>query len=111
MFSIVTVASSTRMPTASARPPSVMMFSVSPSADSAMIEPRIASGIEVAMITVERQLPEEQQDHQAGQRRGDHALARPRRRSPPFTNSDWSPSSAIFRFGGSGRFSLGEPLP
>ena len=57
MFSIVTVASSTRMPTASARPPSVMMFSVSPIADRAMIEPRIASGIEVAMITVERQLP------------------------------------------------------
>ncbi len=28
MFSMVTVASSTRMPTASARPPSVMMFSV-----------------------------------------------------------------------------------
>ena len=32
MFSIVTVASSTRMPTASARPPSVMMLMVSPSA-------------------------------------------------------------------------------
>ncbi len=57
MFSIVTVASSTRMPTASARPPSVMMLSVSPIADSAMIEPRIDSGIDTAMITVERQLP------------------------------------------------------
>ena len=57
MFSIVTVASSTRMPTASARPPSVMMFSVSPSADSTTIEPSIDSGIEIAMITVERQLP------------------------------------------------------
>ena len=57
MFSIVTVASSTRMPTASASPPSVMMLSVSPSADSAAIEPRIASGIEIAMMTVERQLP------------------------------------------------------
>ena len=57
MFSIVTVASSTRMPTASARPPSVMMFSVSPIAASAMIEPRIDSGIDTAMITVERQLP------------------------------------------------------
>jgi hypothetical protein len=32
MFSISTVASSTRMPTASARPPRVMMLMVSPSA-------------------------------------------------------------------------------
>ena len=57
MFSIVTVASSTRMPTASARPPSVMMLSVSPIADSMMIDPSTASGIEMAMMTVERQLP------------------------------------------------------
>ena len=57
MFSMVTVASSTRMPTASARPPRVMMFSVWPSAESAAIEDSTASGIEIAMITVERQLP------------------------------------------------------
>ncbi len=57
MFSIVTVASSTRMPTASASPPRVMMFSVSPRIDSVAIEPRIASGMDVAMISVERQLP------------------------------------------------------
>ena len=57
MFSIVTVASSTRMPTASARPPSVMMLSVSPSAERIAIEPRIDSGIDVAMMTVDRQLP------------------------------------------------------
>ena len=57
MFSIVTVASSTRMPTASANPPSVMMLSVSPSADRIVIEPRIDSGIEMAMITVERHEP------------------------------------------------------
>ncbi len=57
MFSIVTVASSTRMPTASASPPRVMMFSVSPISESAMIAPRMASGIEVAMMMVERQLP------------------------------------------------------
>ena len=42
MFSIVTVASSTRMPTASARPPSVMMFSVSPIADRQMIAPSVS---------------------------------------------------------------------
>ena len=57
MFSMVTVASSTRMPTASASPPSVMMLRVSPSADSIAIAPKTASGIEVAMISVERQLP------------------------------------------------------
>ena len=57
MFSIVTVASSTRMPTASASPPSVMMLSVSPSVHRMASAPRIESGIEVAMMTVERQLP------------------------------------------------------
>ena len=57
MFSMVTVASSTRMPTASASPPSVMMLSVSPSADRIATEPSTDSGIEIAMMTVERQLP------------------------------------------------------
>src|SRR5580704_14969413 len=57
MLSIVTVASSTRMPTASARPPRVMMLSVSPIADSAAMAPSTDSGIEVVTIRVERQLP------------------------------------------------------
>ena len=57
MLSIVTVASSTRMPTASARPPKVMTFRVSPIAESVPIAPRIDSGIEVVTIRVERQLP------------------------------------------------------
>ncbi len=57
MFSIVTVASSTRMPTASARPPSVMMLMVCPRKLRTMIEVRIDSGIETAMISVLRQLP------------------------------------------------------
>ena len=57
MFSMVTVASSTRMPTASARPPSVMTLIVSPARRAAVIEARIASGIEIVMISVERQLP------------------------------------------------------
>ena len=57
MFSIVTVASSTRIPTASARPPSVMMLMVCPSACSAISEDRIDSGIEIAMMQVLRQLP------------------------------------------------------
>ena len=57
MLSIVTVASSTSMPTASARPPKVMILSVSPIAASAPIAPKIDSGIEVVTISVERELP------------------------------------------------------
>ena len=57
MLSMVTVASSTRMPTASASPPRVMILRVSPSAARQMIAPRIDSGIDTATITVERQLP------------------------------------------------------
>ncbi len=57
MFSMVTIAWSTRMPTESARPPSVMRLSVSPSALSARIEARIDRGMVSAMMTVERQLP------------------------------------------------------
>ena len=57
MFSIVTVASSTKIPTASARPPSVMMLMVSPSADRHAIDARIDRGIEIVMIRVLRQLP------------------------------------------------------
>ena len=57
MFSISTVASSTRMPTASARPPRVMMLIVSPSALRQRTLTRIESGIEMAMISVLFQLP------------------------------------------------------
>jgi len=56
-FSISTVASSTRMPTASAIPPSVMTLSVCPRAARAMIETRIESGIETTTMSVLRQLP------------------------------------------------------
>ena len=57
MFSISTVASSTRMPTASASPPSVITLSEWPSANSSTIDDRIDSGIETATISVLRQLP------------------------------------------------------
>ncbi len=57
MFSIVTIAWSTRMPTESASPPSVIRLSVSPSICRTRIEARIESGIVSAMISVERQLP------------------------------------------------------
>jgi len=57
MFSISTVASSTRMPTASAKPPSVMMLIVSPRAERMNRDIRIDSGIDAAMMSVLRQLP------------------------------------------------------
>ena len=71
MFSISTVASSTRMPTASAMPPSVMMLSDWPSAHRTMIDDqdrqRDRDGDD------ERAPPraEEQQDHQRRQPGGD----------------------------------------
>ena len=52
MFSMVAVASSTRMPTASARPPMVMMLIVSPNADRQQIETRIDSGMVTKNRTV-----------------------------------------------------------
>ncbi len=54
---MVTVASSTNMPTARARPPRVMMLMVSPRAERIATEARTDSGIETMMISVERQLP------------------------------------------------------
>ena len=57
MFSISTVASSTRMPTASASPPRVMMLSVWPRADRATIATKIDRGMLIVTISVLRQLP------------------------------------------------------
>ena len=57
VFSISTVASSTRMPTASARPPSVITLMVCPSRLRMQSEVRIESGIEMQTISVLRQLP------------------------------------------------------
>ena len=57
MFSITTVPLSTRMPTASAKPPSVIVLSVSPPTYMASIAVMIAMGIVARMISVRRQLP------------------------------------------------------
>ena len=57
IFSIATVASSTRIPTARASPPSVMMLIVSPRALSRMMETQIERGMETVMTTVGRQSP------------------------------------------------------
>ena len=75
MFSTSTVASSTRIPTASASPPSVMMLIVSPSALKTISEVKIESGIDTAMMIVLRQLPRKQQNHQARKPRRDGSFA------------------------------------
>src|SRR5262245_1338168 len=100
IFSISTVASSTRMPTASARPPSVMIFNVCPSAPRRIIEEKIARGIETAAISVLRQLPRKSRIIRAVRQ----AAIRPSFSTPSIaarTNSDWSKSSLIFSAGGS----------
>jgi len=57
MFSISTVASSTRMPTAKAMPPSVITLMVLPRKPRITSEVRIESGIEMHTTRVLRQLP------------------------------------------------------
>src|SRR5580700_12340922 len=99
MFSTSTVASSTRIPTARASPPSVMMLIVCPIALRTMIEVRIANGIEVAMITVLRQLPRNVRIMKAVR----HAAINVSRTTPliaPRTKIDWSASGVICRVGG-----------
>ena len=94
MFSMVTVASSTRMPTASARPPSVMMLIVSPSKLSTLTDVRIDSGMEIAMINVLRQLPRKRRIITAVR----HAAITASRMTPftaARTKIDWSASGAI----------------
>ena len=54
---MATVASSTRMPTARASPPSVMTLMVSPNAVRIASEVRIESGIETSTTMVERHEP------------------------------------------------------
>src|SRR5258708_8059685 len=56
-FSIVTVASSTSRPTASAKPPRLIVLMVWPKALKTAIEAKMDNGIEIAMITVLRQSP------------------------------------------------------
>ena len=57
MFSIATVASSTKIPTAKASPPRVIMLIVSPNADNTIMEDNTDKGIEIVIIKVLRQLP------------------------------------------------------
>ena len=77
-----------------------MMLSVSPIADSMVMEPSTASGIEVAMMMVERQLPRNSRIITLVS----SAAMMPSRATPviaPRTNSDWSPMKPILSASGS----------
>ena len=99
MFSMVTVASSTRMPTASARPPRVMILIVSPRALRITIALRIESGIEIAITTVLRQFPRKRRIIAAVR----HAAMTASLMTPSTaarTKSDWSKSGWMRSSGG-----------
>ena len=85
-----TVASSTRMPTASARPPSVMMLSVSPSACSSEDRGQDRQRDRERDDQVLRQLPRKSRIISAVRPAAIMRLVRRRRRSPRATNTDWS---------------------
>ena len=99
MFSIVTIAWSTRMPTESARPPSVIRFSVSPSICSTRIEARIESGIVSAMISVERQLPRKSSTITAV-RPAAISASKTTPCTAALTNTDWSNSGVTLTSAG-----------
>ena len=65
-----------------------------------MIEARMDSGIDTAMITRAAPAAEQDEDHQRRQARGDDALPARRRRSTARTNSDWSDSWRTVSSGG-----------
>src|ERR1035437_8250092 len=99
MFSIATVASSTRMPMASANPPRVMMLMVSCSMARMLSEVRMESGMETAMMTVERQLPRKTRIMMAV-RQAAMMASRTTPSMAPRTKIDWSESELICNCGG-----------
>ncbi len=106
-FSISTVASSTRMPTASAIPPSVIVLSDCPIAQRMMIPVRIDSGIETATISVLRHEPRNSRIIKAVS----PAAIAPSFKTPSTaarTNTDWSKSRSSFNSGGNCAWMFGS---
>ena len=99
MFSIATVELSTRMPTARAKPPSVIVLMVWPSAEKIAIELRIDSGIDTMTMRVDRHEPRKIRIISAVS----PAAITPSRSTPAmacFTNTDWSNRRFISMPGG-----------
>src|SRR6266478_2488424 len=99
VFSIVTVESSTRMPTASAKPPSVIVLIVSPRKYSTTSELSIASGIETMTTIVGRHEPRNRRIIAAVSPAA-IAPSRSTAMTDDVTNTDWSNSEVIVIPGG-----------
>ena len=100
MFSIATVASSTRIPTARARPPKVMMLMDCPRKSSRMIEIKMDRGIEIEITIVGRQSPRKRRIMAAVSA----AAISPSRTTPAMaarTKTDWSNNAETLSSGGS----------
>ena len=87
------------MPTASAKPPNVMMLMVWPRKLSAITEVRIDSGIETAMMMVLRQLPRNSRIISAV-RQAAITASRITPATAALTKIDWSASGCICNCGG-----------
>ena len=87
------------MPTASAKPPSVMMLMVSPSAVSTASDVRIASGIDTRTIRVERHEPRNSRII-APVSPAAMSASRTTSEIAPDTKTDWSKICVIFMSGG-----------
>jgi hypothetical protein len=99
IFSISTVASSTKTPTASARSPSVMILIFSPSTLRSRSEVTIDSGMEMQMISVLRLAPRNTRimiEVSVAEIRP----SRPTPSSEAFTKMDWSAIGRITNSGG-----------
>ena len=107
MFSIVTVALSTRRPIASARPPSVIRLMVWPVRNRPATPAAIDSGIDSDTITVFRQLP--RKIRIISETRIDDRMASWTMLSTaPCTNTDWSKSSLSSRPSGAVAWTSGR---
>ena len=109
MFSMVTMAWSTRIPTDKASPPKVMRLRVSPSANKARMEAKIDSGMVSAMIRVLRQFPKNSSTIMAVST----AAIRASVTTPSMaasTNTDWSNKGVTLMSCGSDCTALGKSV-
>ena len=101
------MASSTRIPTASAKPPSVITLIVSPISFRQISEVKIDRGIEIAIMAVVRQFPRKSSSMTAVR----PAAIRASWTTPEmaaFTKTDWSASSFTSTPSGSSANSVGS---
>ena len=109
MFSMVTMAWSTKIPTDKASPPRVIKLSVSPKANKARMEAKMESGMVSAMIKVLRQLPKKRSTIMAVNTAAMSASVT----TPSMaanTNTDWSNKGVTLTSGGNDCAALGSSV-